>query len=182
MFLKASWAGPSKKKGVVFLHYILYLWLNSNLHRCRKLLFSLLFCQNVSWLVPSARDCGIFQAKPWCLVGSKKECWGYPEPSEVKMETLCNQRHLATSPRFGQHWRCSLTDEAALWGSNDSVNKIAKCSLRPNSFIPLDNKTFEVYNLAAAHLACSLSGRSLDMPIRHKKRTLSMSLCWLEMG
>lgn len=182
MFLKASWAGPSKKKGVVFLHYILYLWLNSNLHRCRKLLFSLLFCQNVSWLVPSARDCGIFQAKPWCLVVSKKECWGCPEPSEVKMETLCNQRHLATSPRFGQHWRCSLTDEAALWGSNDSVNKIAKCSLRPNSFIPLDNKTFEVYNLAAAHLACSLSGRSLDMPIRHKKRTLPMSLCWLEMG
>lgn len=86
------------------------------------------------------------------------------------METLCNQGHLDPSPRFGQHSRCSLTDEDTLTGSNEAVNKIAKCSLRASSFIPLDNKSFEVYNLAAAHLASSMFGRSLDVPIRPKKK------------
>lgn len=45
-----------------------------------------------------------------------------------------------------------------------------------NSFIPLNNKSFEVYNLAATHLACSILGRSLDMPIRDKETSTNVTL------
>lgn len=45
-----------------------------------------------------------------------------------------------------------------------------------SSFSPLNNKSFEVYNLAETHLACSIFGRSLDMPIRDKETSTNVTL------
>lgn len=49
-----------------------------------------------------------------------------------------------------------------------------------NSFSPLNDKSFEVYNLAATRLACGVFGRSLDMSIRDKETSTNVAL--LAMG
>lgn len=45
-----------------------------------------------------------------------------------------------------------------------------------NSSSPLNTKSFKVYNLAASHLACSIFGRNLDMPIRDRETSTNVTL------
>lgn len=112
MFWKAFLNWLESKQHIVCLHYILYLWLNSNSHSHRKLHFSPRFL----YIVVCSLCTTVAYSKwnPGVLLDPK-------ENAEVALSHLGSKCKLYIIRDIWIHlwcldstWRCSLTDEATL--------------------------------------------------------------------